>query len=73
LAFKRERERERETETRIILVMMAAAMGGRYVGVNLPDPMGTDGKIRKAYVVYDDILSGFSKIVFIIRHLVFKS
>ena len=49
------------------LVIMAAGMGSRYVGLKQIDPVGPSGEIVLDYSVYDAIRAGFGKVVFIIR------
>jgi len=49
------------------LVIMAAGMGSRYGGLKQIDPVGPSGEIVLDYSVYDAIVAGFGKVVFIIR------
>ncbi|NLE66897.1 MAG: nucleotidyltransferase [Lentisphaerae bacterium] len=49
------------------LVVMAAGVGSRYGGLKQIDPVGPSGEIIIDYSVYDAILAGFGKVVFIIR------
>ena len=49
------------------LVVMAAGVGSRYGGLKQIEPVGPSGEIIIDYSVYDAILAGFGKIVFIIR------
>ncbi len=48
------------------LVVMAAGMGSRYGGSKQTDSFGKNGEMIIDYSVYDSILAGFSKVVFII-------
>ncbi len=50
------------------LLIMAAGMGSRYGGLKQIDPVGPNGEIIIDYSVYDAIVAGFGKIVFVIRH-----
>ena len=49
------------------LVVMAAGVGSRYGGLKQIEPVGPSGEIIIDYSVYDAILAGFGKVVFIIR------
>ncbi len=49
------------------LVVMAAGIGSRYGGLKQTDAFGENGEMIIDYSVYDSILSGFSKVVFIIN------
>ena len=49
------------------LVIMAAGMGSRYGGLKQLDAVGPSGEIIMEYSIYDARLSGFDKIVFIIK------
>jgi len=51
----------------LTLLIMAAGMGSRYGGLKQLDAMGPNGETIIDYSVYDAILSGFNKVVFIIR------
>src|SRR5258708_35355727 len=50
------------------LLILAAGMGSRYGGIKQIDSFGPSGETIIDYSIYDAIQSGFSKIVFIIRH-----
>ncbi|MEA4927753.1 MAG: sugar phosphate nucleotidyltransferase [Candidatus Limiplasma sp.] len=50
------------------LLIMAAGMGSRYGGNKQVDGMGPHGEILLEYSVYDALLAGFNKVVFIIKH-----
>ncbi len=50
------------------LLVLAAGMGSRYVGLNHIDPVGPNGEIILDYSIYDAIRAGFGKVVFVIRH-----
>lgn len=49
------------------LVIMAAGMGSRYGGLKQIDPIGRHGEFILDYSIYDALLSGFDKVVFIIK------
>jgi hypothetical protein len=49
------------------LLVLAAGMGSRYGGLKQVDPMGPSGEALLDYSVYDAILAGFDKLVFVIR------
>jgi len=49
------------------LVVMAAGMGSRYGGLKQIDPIGPGGETFIDYSVYDAILAGFRRIVFVIQ------
>jgi UTP-glucose-1-phosphate uridylyltransferase len=49
------------------LAVMAAGMGSRYGGLKQIDPVGPHGEIIMDYSIYDAILAGFKKVVFIIK------
>lgn len=49
------------------LVIMAAGMGSRFGGLKQIEPVGPSGEIIIDYSIYDAILAGFTKVVFIIK------
>lgn len=49
------------------LVIMAAGMGSRYGGLKQLDPVGPNGELLIHYTIYDAHLSGFDRVVFVIR------
>ena len=49
------------------LLVMAAGMGSRYGGLKQIDPLGPQGEIIIDYSIYDAILAGFGKVVFVIK------
>lgn len=49
------------------LLIMAAGLGSRYGGLKQLDTMGPGGETIMDYSIYDALLSGFNKIVFVIR------
>lgn len=51
----------------LTLVVMAAGIGSRYGGLKQVDSVGPKGEIVIDYSIYDALLAGFDKIVFIIR------
>ena len=50
------------------LLVLAAGMGSRYGGLKQLDGIGPNGETIMDYSIYDAILSGFGKVVFVIRH-----
>ena len=58
------------------LVIMAAGMGSRFGGLKQLTPVGPNGQMIIDYSIYDAALSGFGKVVFVIKHAIeeeFKS
>ena len=51
----------------LTLLVMAAGMGSRYGGLKQLDEVGPFGETIIDYSVYDAIIAGFTKVVFIIR------
>ena len=49
------------------LLVMAAGMGSRYGGLKQLDAVGPNGETIIDFSVYDAILAGYNKVVFIIR------
>ena len=49
------------------LVILAAGMGSRYGGLKQIDPITDKGEFIIDFSVYDAIVSGFDKIVFVIK------
>ncbi len=49
------------------LLVLAAGMGSRYGGLKQLDPMGPHGETVLDYSVYDALLAGFGRVVFVIR------
>ena len=54
-------------EDKLTLVIMAGGMGSRFGGLKQIEPMGPNSEFITDYSVYDAIISGFSKVIFIIR------
>ena len=50
-----------------ILVVMAAGMGSRYGGLKQIEPVGSAGEIILDFSLYDAMMAGFKKAVFIIK------
>lgn len=50
-----------------VLVVMAAGMGSRYGGLKQMDPMDEAGHAILDFSVYDAMLAGFEKVIFIIK------
>lgn len=56
-----------ENKVRPILLVMAAGMGSRYGGMKQIDPVGDQGEIILDFSLYDAMLAGFERVVFVIR------
>ncbi len=54
------------------LVIMAAGMGSRFGGLKQLTPVGPNGQKIIDYSIYDAVLSGFGKVVFVIKHAIEK-
>ncbi len=50
-----------------VLVIMAAGLGSRYGGLKQMDPISDKGEIILDFSLYDAILSGFKKVIFVIK------
>ena len=50
-----------------ILLIMAAGMGSRYGGLKQIDPVGDHGEIILDFSLYDAMLAGFDRVVFVIK------
>lgn len=50
-----------------VLVIMAAGMGSRYGGLKQIDPVDEQGNKIIDFSIYDSILAGFEKVIFIIK------
>lgn len=50
-----------------ILVVMAAGMGSRYGGLKQIDPVGSGGELIIDFSLYDAMMAGFKKAIFIIK------
>lgn len=51
----------------LTLVVLAAGMGSRFGGLKQIEPIGPSGEFITDYSIYDAILTGFKKVVFIIK------
>lgn len=51
----------------LTLVILAAGMGSRFGGLKQVEPIGPNGEFIIDYSIYDAILAGFTKVVFIIK------
>ena len=49
------------------LLILAAGMGSRYGGLKQLDPITDNGEFIIDFSVYDAMVSGFDKIVFVIK------
>jgi len=50
-----------------ILLVMAAGMGSRYGGLKQIDPVGDKGEIILDFSLYDAMMAGFERVVFVIK------
>lgn len=50
-----------------LLVVMAAGMGSRYGGLKQIDPVGSAGELIIDFSLYDAVMAGFKKVIFIIK------
>ena len=48
-------------------MVLAAGLGSRYGGIKQIAPIGPNGEILIHYAIYDAVLAGFEKIVFVIK------
>ncbi len=49
------------------LVILAAGMGSRFGGLKQIEPVGPSGEVIADYSVYDALVTGFTKVVFVIK------
>ena len=56
-----------DTTKKPILLVMAAGMGSRYGGLKQIDPVGSHGEIILDFSLYDAMLAGFERVVFVIK------
>ena len=54
-------------EKKPILLVMAAGMGSRYGGLKQIDPVSDNGEIILDFSLYDAMLAGFERVVFVIK------
>lgn len=59
--------RKDETMKKPVLVIMAAGMGSRFGGLKQIEPVGSAGEIILDFSLYDAMMAGFEKAVFIIK------
>ena len=50
-----------------VLIVMAAGMGSRYGGLKQMDPVGSAGELIIDFSLYDAMMAGFKKVIFIIK------
>ena len=50
-----------------VLVVMAAGMGSRYGGLKQIDPVDEQGHIIIDFSIYDAIMAGFEKVIFVVK------
>lgn len=51
-----------------VLIIMAAGMGSRYGGLKQMDPVGSGGEAILDFSIYDAMMAGFDKVIFVIKH-----
>ena len=51
-----------------VLIIMAAGMGSRYGGLKQMDPVGSGGEAILDFSIYDAMMAGFNKVIFVIKH-----
>ena len=49
------------------IIVLAAGIGSRYGGLKQMDPVGPSGEFIIDYSIYDAVIAGFDKVVFVIR------
>lgn len=54
-------------ENKLTLVVMAGGMGSRFGGLKQIEPFGPNGEFITDYSVYDALINGFDKVIFIIK------
>lgn len=50
-----------------VLIIMAAGMGSRYGGLKQIDPITSEGEIIMDFSLYDAMMAGFKKVIFVIK------
>ena len=50
-----------------VLVIMAAGMGSRFGGLKQIEPVSDKGEIILDFSLYDAIMAGFKKVIFVIK------
>ena len=50
-----------------VLVIMAAGLGSRYGGLKQMDPVSDKDEIILDFSLYDAVMSGFKKVIFVIK------
>lgn len=50
-----------------VLIVMAAGMGSRYGGLKQMDPVGSEGELIIDFSLYDAMMAGFKKVIFVIK------
>ena len=58
---------EEHKKKKPIILVMAAGMGSRYGGLKQIDPVGDHGEIIMDFSLYDAMLAGFERAVFVIK------
>lgn len=56
-----------EEKKNLTLLIMAAGMGSRFGGLKQIEPIGPNGEFITDYSIYDAILAGVTKVVFVIK------
>jgi len=65
--MKGKREKNMEASKDLTLLIMAAGMGSRFGGLKQIEPIGPTGEFITDYSIYDALLAGVKKVVFIIK------
>ena len=55
-----------------VLVIMAAGMGSRYGGLKQIDPVTDQGEIILDFSLYDAMMAGFKKAIFVIKEEILR-
>ena len=55
-----------------VLIIMAAGMGSRYGGLKQIDPVSSEGEIILDFSLYDAVMAGFKKVIFVIKEEIEK-
>ena len=55
------------------LLIMAAGMGSRFGGLKQIEPMGPHGEFLIDYAIFDAVIAGFTKVVFVIKEENYKT
>ena len=61
------RKDKREAMNEPVLIIMAAGMGSRFGGLKQIEPVGSGGEILLDFSLYDAMMAGFKKAIFVIK------